>query len=776
MLGGSFFTAPIPGLATKPKEPQPEAEHAASVLHEAPPPTDPHSDPHKLASTLGGNSAVSQLKQLQHDASPFAPITASPFQAQTNLQSALARDAGKPGVANIAHQEAEKLRASGDYQSADAIANLSPNFKSSEQTLGEARARHSVDVSTVADKRKSVESTMTAGRDATVSQADKLWAQAVDKKTAPGTQSKITGDTALITKKDDHGNITSSERVSFSGGATTIESTSFETSGGKSVETTNRSTVGTDGKLTETQASQPGMPTKSAPGALNDTALQNDRTGNVSYDKTTFSEGGGRLTTSEMSSKGGVSTESTSQYWKEDSLSVDDKLKGAFNQDTHSVGPMHAVPRGPGFQDQALNVPVDKEETKTYTIGGAGGPSYTRALATSQGSGNSAVQATSTATNKLADPITNVCEANHTLGDVAKMQAANKNDEGFDGSSQSPKQWLLEKSSGDEYKSQSFVEGHTDASVITDRTAFGSTVHEDQSGKWFDKEGKVSPVSSTSNTTYAANGLTQHIDAKSTNGDGSETKLFNRSGNKESLVVTDTPTGGKQSGYFEHEESKDGHVGADGLQQGLFGGLAGTKGVEEALKLSDPNLNPLDARDRIAGLNFLKGGTGALASVPGAVIAGENLKEAIASGDALQIGSAGAGTVQAGAGVGSAILDNVGAFKTGVTGVQAGRGALGASETLGKFGMGAGIAAGGLQAIDGIVNGNTSDIAKGGINIAGTVGTGLLADAAAGAVGGSWGGPVGVGVGLLGGLATFGATKLVDAIGDDSHQIADRKI
>jgi hypothetical protein len=760
MLGSSsFFTAPIPGLATKPKPPEhTDAEHAATAAHDAPPPGgDPHSDPHKLASTLGGNSAIGHLKDLQRDTGPFAPLTTNPFKAEGNFESALAKDANKPGAAAIARSQAETLRAGGDYTGADQIAGLSPKFKSSEQSAGEARARHAVDISSVSDKKKAVESTMTAGRDATMTQADKLWGEANDKKTPPGTQSHVSGDSAMITKKDDHGNITSSQRVSFANGTTTVESTSFETVAGKSIETTTRSAVGADGKLVETEASQPGSPGKQAPGALNDAALKNDRTGNISYDQTTFGQSNGRLTTTEDSVKGGVATSSTSQYWREGDVKVDDKLKGAFN----SGG-------------------ADKELTNTYSIGAPGGPTFTRAVATSQGSGNNAVQATSTATNQLQDPVTNVCEANHNLGDIAKMQASNKDNEGFDGSDKSPKQWLLEKSSGNEYKSQSFIEGHTDASVITDRTASGSSVNETQSGKWFDKEGKVTPVSSVSNTTYAANGTTQHIDDKTTTADGTETKLFNRDGKgNSSLVDAQTAANGKMTGFVEHQEAGDKtNTGADGLSQALFGGLAGAgTGANTGLaKLADASTNPLNARNNIAGINSIKSVTGALASVPGTVVAAENLRNAINSGDALQIASAGAGTVQAGAGATSAVFDGIGGLKTGIKGIAAGEGALGASELAGKVGMGAGVAAGGFQAVDGILNGNTGEAIKGGINIAGSVGTGLLADAAAGAVGGSWGGPVGIGVGLLGGLATFGATQLVDAIGDDAHQIADRKI
>jgi hypothetical protein len=95
-----------------------------------------------------------------------------------------------------------------------------------------------------------------------------------------------------------------------------------------------------------------------------------------------------------------------------------------------------------------------------------------------------------------------------------------------------------------------------------------------------------------------------------------------------------------------------------------------------------------------------------------------------------------------------------------------------AGQVAGKFAVGLGVVAGGIEVFQGIKNGNGWQIASGAVTAGAAVGGYLAVGAAAGA----WGGPAGAAVGLAIGLAAFGVTKLFDWFDDSEHDIADQKI
>jgi hypothetical protein len=95
-----------------------------------------------------------------------------------------------------------------------------------------------------------------------------------------------------------------------------------------------------------------------------------------------------------------------------------------------------------------------------------------------------------------------------------------------------------------------------------------------------------------------------------------------------------------------------------------------------------------------------------------------------------------------------------------------------AGQVAGKFAVGLGVVAGGIEVFQGIQNGNGWQIASGAVTAGAAVGGYLAVGAAAGA----WGGPAGAAVGLAIGLAAFGVTKLFDYFDDSEHDIASQQI
>ncbi len=83
-----------------------------------------------------------------------------------------------------------------------------------------------------------------------------------------------------------------------------------------------------------------------------------------------------------------------------------------------------------------------------------------------------------------------------------------------------PKQWQLEKQEGATYRAQTFVEGSEDFTTITERTARGAQVDETVRARGLDADGEEYDLTSTSHTTYAADGsvAAQRLDRRSPDG------------------------------------------------------------------------------------------------------------------------------------------------------------------------------------------------------------------------------------------------------------------
>ncbi len=437
--------------------------------------------------------------------------------------------------------------------------------------------------------------------------------------------------------------------------------------------------------------------------------------------------------------------------------------------------------------------------------------------------------------------------------------------EDFDGNAKSPKQWTLEVNTGNTYKAQTFVEGNPDASTVLTRTAIGNEVHEEVSGKAFNKDGKLGDISGNSSRTWTNTGTLSRLDNHVVDADGNvsdqryartltidaqgRTEIQTRSVNSQTpvegpatsaitsqverptkngnalvsarqevhgpggvAVATLTPKGQTLSVNGQTVKSLDdlkalgadrAHLGAaaaDGVNDQLKI-YAARRGVDPAALATDDakpgdaasnvsrdagwarsGLNllqkPLTGVDSVApsvnwasqqkltGFQFSSSALGATADLVGVAGGAVNLVDAIRTGDGLDIASAGLSTAGASAGL-------VGNVAEGVSAIRAGGAATSSVASIaGKFTVGIGVAAGGVQIVEGIRDGDGVEIAKGGVAVTGAVGGFVLGGAAAGA----WGGPAGIAVGALVGVAAFGVTELIDGIADKEHQIADVQI
>lgn len=241
---------------------------------------------------------------------------------------------------------------------------------------------------------------------------------------------------------------------------------------------------------------------------------------------------------------------------------------------------------------------------------------------------------------------------------------------------------------------------------------------------------------------------------------------------------------GKAANVLGNETLRNGLQGAKGLV-GSAGGVVGIAagGLQLAEGIRNNNLPNIFAGLTDVGLGAYDAYAGgrafydAIKGVSDMSTAGAAGKGAAGSADdaAKLLGNwakASGGMNKVGGAVTSSVLNSVkgmgGMAKVAGVGAQA----LNAFKALGGIANVAGAVAGtGLgikDIVDGAKGGDSHQIAKGAVSIAGSIGGAV----AVGAIGG----PIGAGIGLGIGLLTFGIGKIIDLAADREHQIAKLKV
>jgi hypothetical protein len=442
--------------------------------------------------------------------------------AESKINNALKAGSDDPAVARIAKGMADGFRVEGQYDKADAITRLDPNLeKTAAQSTGETRARDAVAIED-AGERKDVIAQQQKQTDAdTRAEVDNLFDAAKNNKPPEGFEAVKTDDPNRVefVQKNKQGDVTA--RISATKGEddqVTLDTSSIGKDGRATRDVV--STTGPEGTTTSQHAEW-----KPARGEKLDTppsidTLKNSRDPSVTVQEDSVRRDGENIVTSNYrQAEGGVEGSETTFSQQDGEDGLDDNFKDKFNGDE----------------------PIDRIETRTYSIpppgtkgpdGKEATPTYTRTQTYSQGEGTTGVQATSTASKKLEGDGFGVDGGPRNAADLAHVRESLRAEDGedgeeFDGNEDSPKQWTLETTNGNKYASQTFVEGHEDASIITRREAKGSTVTEEVEGKTFStqegKEGELVDVSSKSSRTYNEQGIVSSAHAEATGADGVKT-------------------------------------------------------------------------------------------------------------------------------------------------------------------------------------------------------------------------------------------------------------
>jgi len=444
---------------------------------------------------------------------------------QDKLNSALKAGAEDPAVARVAKGLTDGFRAEGQYDKADAITQLDPKLeKTAAQSTGETRARDELDIQNAKESKDTVAAQQKQMDSDTRGQVDNLFKAAKDKKPPEGFEAVETNDPNRVefVRKDKKGELT--ERISASRddkNNVTLDTSSVDPKSKQATRevVTSSGPEGTTSSQKATWKPDKGQDLRNSP-SIED--LKKSRDKSVSVEESSVSRDKGDLVTKTYKQGGGGVEGSETRFSQQKGEGgLDDKFKDKFNEDK----------------------PIDKVETKSYSIPPPGTkgpdkkpaePTYTRTQTFSQGEGSNEVQATSTASKSLkSDDGFKVDKGPRNSQDLEqvskKLQSKDGEDgEKFDGDKDSPKQWVLEKTDGNKYTSQTFLEGQKDISVTTERIAKGNTVEETVKGKVFgtqgDKKGEPVEISSKSSRTYNDKGLLTSAQSESTGPDGVTTK------------------------------------------------------------------------------------------------------------------------------------------------------------------------------------------------------------------------------------------------------------
>ncbi|MFL5321255.1 MAG: hypothetical protein ACJ790_16465, partial [Myxococcaceae bacterium] len=455
-------------------------------------------DANKAVKDLGHAADLTSADASRDVADSLRAAEATNPAAEAKINGAIKDGAKDPAVARVAVGLADGLRETGKYDAADKITKLDPSLKkTAAQSTGETRARDAVRVNTAADERSQIDKSQKDLTAQTKEHADKLFQMRDQKKLPPGTE--VVGDKndpnrVELVQKNKQGEITE-RTIATRGpnGQVGLDSTSYDKKGNAS-----RDVISTapNGNSTVQHADWKAKAGESRSNPPSIDSLKNSRDKSVNITESSLKTQGDTLvqTKYQQNAKIGVQSSTTTFDHHDNTDGIDGN-----------------------FTDKFHDGPIDHVETRSYSIpppgakgpdGKAAEPTYTRTQEFSQGG----VKATASMSKKLEGDDFDVKGRGQPNGaDMSELQGdlrAKDGEDGeeFDGNKDSPKQWTLETSHDNKYASQTFVEGHTDASIITHREAEGDTVNESVTGKTFSTqkghEGDMVDIHSNTSTTY----------------------------------------------------------------------------------------------------------------------------------------------------------------------------------------------------------------------------------------------------------------------------------
>ncbi|NTX57263.1 hypothetical protein [Myxococcus sp. CA039A] len=431
---------------------------------------------------------------------------------------------------------ARELRASAQFDKADAITQASPELKkaAAESPLDTA-LRKEVDLQTVAEEKAGLQKGMSQ------TQKDlKARTQALEKlaqqpeKLPPGVsiESRDGYGTTLVTK-DDKGQVTERTRFGDRDDMTYVTSQKFDRAKG-TVEAETLEDHHKMGTLTNTRAAwtDKDVDAASKVSSLRDVEKRRSADPKASFESRELSvDGDKRLVEKTVTEDAKNGTTQTTRTFgtQDDEKGLNDQLKGKFDDDR----------------------PLDKVDTKTVHIPpeGAKDPdgkpakaSYT--FGTSYSQDNARVTASE---SKVLDrPEKKPGESSYDSG---FYDAAGDVEYRAEKENGSPKSWTLQTSNPGELNTQTFIEGKEDLSVTTRKKLDGNTVTETTEGRVPDpKNPDGDPVSVKGDTkrTFDGKGRLASAHSDQTEADGTRTvrdyALTEKRDDKGRLQTTESST------------------------------------------------------------------------------------------------------------------------------------------------------------------------------------------------------------------------------------------
>ncbi|WP_415835341.1 hypothetical protein, partial [Corallococcus soli] len=383
-----------------------------------------------------------------------------------------------------------------------------------KQTVsGEDKAKQAVELRSVSERRDETVEAQKSLREKTTQQADKLFAMADGREPVPAgiTLKRVSDAQVELTRVNGEKEIIERSVATKKDGAVTMDTAAYE----DGTHTRDRLEMKADGGTLVERAEWKGDKNGAADlKSFDDISKVKDR--GLTYTRNAVHvephKDGDRLITDAYSqADGGAQTSRTAYYQQKGGGSIDNKLKGPFD----------------------FKKPVDRADTYTYTIpppgedGSQGDVQYGRVQDFSQDNvkATSYVDRTLDAHTKLAGTGPHTMEGLHKVRDDYGKGGGENWDADKAGKGRPPKRWTVDLQKGaDRMDSQTFIEGYPDATIKTQRTREGSTVHEKYEGKTFEKEdsSKRVPVNGESSTTFGQDGSVEKLDSKSREPDGSD--------------------------------------------------------------------------------------------------------------------------------------------------------------------------------------------------------------------------------------------------------------
>jgi hypothetical protein len=461
------------------------------------------------ADYAGSPQARYQISQALTGGTPLSgtspgesPVQRITPEGQRRIDAALGAVVERPAGARLALDVSDRRNEAGDYAGADRIEKMSPRLKhNAQQTDGETAARQSVQVRTAEDARSQAEQKERDLRTDATRRTDRTFELANDPDNLPPNVevTQKSENRVQLVERNEQGEVVARTTAVREGEQVRYEQLEYGRNGEAS---RHRVEAGPDGVYAQKAAWREG-PSRNPETPPTVQELQNSRSRHVALqEERTYRNTDGNLEQTSLR-KGENGIESTRRTFSQQNGTdgIDDNFDSKFDE----------------------GQPIDKVQTHTVTIPppGAKGPDGEPAqpvVTDSTAYSQDGVQATSLNArplengNALSDP-----SRQPVVSDVEAVEdaAADLEDDKIP-----PKQWNLEVSNGNTYRSQTFVEGQEDLSTVTTRTARGSSVHETITGKAPNEEGEPTEVSAESTRTFRDDGSLRSMQSTSTDPSG----------------------------------------------------------------------------------------------------------------------------------------------------------------------------------------------------------------------------------------------------------------